>query len=236
MSKKNERTALLLGDTSIEKIKNSRVAVFGVGGVGGYTLEALVRTGVGSIDVFDSDTVDITNFNRQILATDTELGNKKTDAAYHRAKAINKDVNIVKHDIFYLPETADSVDLSQYDYIVDAIDTVTAKIELIVRANQLNIPIISVMGTGNKLDATQLTVTDIYKTENCPLARVMRYELKKRGIEKLKTVWSPETPTKITVGENGAKHPPASAVFVPAAAGIIAAGEVVRDLIANKNK
>ncbi|MBQ2746501.1 MAG: tRNA threonylcarbamoyladenosine dehydratase [Clostridia bacterium] len=231
MKDKFVRCEYLLGDNALERLKNKRVALFGVGGVGGYTLEALVRTGVGNIDVFDSDTVDITNFNRQILAVDSELGNKKTDAAYHRAKAINKDVNIVKHDVFYLPETADSVDLSVYDYIVDAIDTVTAKIELIVRATNLNVPIISVMGTGNKLDATRLTVSDIYKTENCPLARVMRYELKKRGVRKLKTVWSPEIPAKITVDEEGKKHSPASAVFVPAAAGIIAAGEVIKDLI-----
>ncbi|MBE6806055.1 MAG: tRNA threonylcarbamoyladenosine dehydratase [Ruminococcaceae bacterium] len=231
MKDKFVRCEYLLGDNALECLKNKRVALFGVGGVGGYTLEALVRTGVGNIDVFDSDTVDITNFNRQILAVDSELGNKKTDAAYHRAKAINKDVNIVKHDVFYLPETADSVDLSVYDYIVDAIDTVTAKIELIVRATNLNVPIISVMGTGNKLDATRLTVSDIYKTENCPLARVMRYELKKRGVRKLKTVWSPEIPAKITVDEDGKKHSPASAVFVPAAAGIIAAGEVIKDLI-----
>lgn len=231
MKDKFVRCEYLLGDNALERLKNKRVALFGVGGVGGYTLEALVRTGVGNIDVFDSDTVDITNFNRQILAVDSELGNKKIDAAYHRAKAINKDVNIVKHDVFYLPETADSVDLSVYDYIVDAIDTVTAKIELIVRATNLNVPIISVMGTGNKLDATRLTVSDIYKTENCPLARVMRYELKKRGVRKLKTVWSPEIPAKITVDEDGKKHSPASAVFVPAAAGIIAAGEVIKDLI-----
>lgn len=231
MKDKFVRCEYLLGDNALESLKNKRVALFGVGGVGGYTLEALVRTGVGNIDVFDSDTVDITNFNRQILAVDSELGNKKTDAAYHRAKAINKDVNIVKHDVFYLPETADSVDLSVYDYIVDAIDTVTAKIELIVRATNLNVPIISVMGTGNKLDATRITVSDIYKTENCPLARVMRYELKKRGVSKLKTVWSPEIPAKIIVDEDGKKHSPASAVFVPAAAGIIAAAEVIKDLI-----
>ncbi len=231
MNKKTERTALLLGDDSMQKLKSARVAVFGIGGVGGYVLEALVRTGVGNIDVFDSDKVDITNFNRQIIAVESQLGNKKVEAAAFRARDINKDINIVKHDIFYLPETADSVDLSVYDYIVDAVDTVTAKIELIVRAKKVNVPIISVMGTGNKMDATRLTVSDIYKTQNCPLSRVMRYELKKRGIKKLKAVWSPETPAKVTVNECGARHSPASAVFVPAAAGIIAAGEVVKDLI-----
>lgn len=231
MNNKFARCECLFGSAALETLKNKRVALFGIGGVGGYTLEALVRTGVGNIDVFDSDTVDITNFNRQILAVDNELGKEKTDVAVRRAKSINSEVNITAHNIFYLPETADGVDLSVYDYIVDAVDTVTAKIELIVRATRLNVPIISVMGTGNKTDATRLTVTDIYKTENCPLARVMRYELKKRGIKKLKTVWSPEIPAKITVDDGGKKHPPASAVFVPAAAGIIAAGEVVKDLI-----
>ncbi len=234
MNNKFTRTEALLGNNALETLKKKRVALFGIGGVGGYALEALVRTGVGNIDVFDSDTVDITNFNRQILAVESELGNNKTDAAVRRAKSINSEVNITAHNIFYLPETADAVDLTKYDYIVDAIDTVTAKIELIVRADKLNVPIISVMGTGNKLDATRLTVSDIYKTENCPLSRIMRYELKKRGIKKLKVVWSPETPAKITIGENGAKHPPASVVFVPAAAGIIAAGEVVQDLIKTK--
>lgn len=236
MNNKFTRTECLLGSDALETLKNKRVALFGIGGVGGYTLEALVRTGVGNIDVFDSDTVDVTNFNRQILAVDGELGNKKTDAACHRAKSINNEVNITAHNIFYLPETADSVDLSVYDYIVDAIDTVTAKIELIVRADKLNVPIISVMGTGNKTDATKLRVSDIYKTENCPLARVMRYELKKRGIRKLKAVWSPEAPAKITVEGSGTKHAPASAIFVPAAAGIIAAGEVVKELIGQKSK
>ncbi len=231
MNNKNSRTEQLLGQQALNKLKDARVAVFGVGGVGGYTLEALVRTGVGNIDVFDADTVGDTDFNRQIIAVENELGNKKTDAAYNRAKSINKDINIVTHDIFYLPDTAESVDLSVYDYIVDAVDTVTAKIELIVRANKLGVPIISVMGTGNKMDASRLTVSDIYKTQNCPLSRIMRYELKKRGIKKLKVVWSPEIPAKVTVDSTAANHTPASCIFVPAAAGIIAAGEVVRDII-----
>lgn len=231
MMSKTLRTEALLGKEALEKLKNARVALFGVGGVGSYTLEALVRTGVGNIDVFDADTVSETDFNRQIIAIENEIGNKKTAAAVNRVKSINKDINVVPYDLFYLPDTADQIDLSVYDYIVDAVDTVSAKIELIVRATKLGVPIISVMGTGNKMDATRLTVSDIYKTENCPLARVMRYELKKRGIKKLKVVWSPETPAKITVETSGANHTPASCIFVPAAAGIIAAGEVVKDLI-----
>lgn len=230
MNEKLIRTALLLGNDNVEKLKNSRVALFGVGGVGSYTLEALVRSGVGNIDVYDSDTVDITNFNRQIIAVEEELGKDKADAAVRRAKQINKDVNINGFKMFYLPENADCVDLSKYDCIVDAIDTVTAKIELIVRAERLGVPIISAMGTGNKLDPTCLKVTDIYKTENCPLARVMRRELKNRGIKKLKVVYSAETPARIQAETINGKHSPASAVFVPAAAGIYVAAEVIKKL------
>ena len=231
MNNRYSRTEALLGADALAKLKASRVAVFGVGGVGSYTLEALARTGVGNIDVFDADTVSETDFNRQIIAVEGEIGNSKTAAAVNRVKAVNSEVNVVAHDIFYLPDTADQIDLSKYDYIVDAVDTVTAKIELIVRAAKLGVPIISVMGTGNKLDATRLTVSDIYKTENCPLSRIMRYELKKRGIKKLKVVFSPETPAKITVESSAANHTPASCIFVPATAGLIAAGEVVKDLI-----
>ena len=230
MNEKLIRTALLLGNDNVEKLKNSRVALFGVGGVGSYTLEALVRSGVGNIDVYDSDTVDITNFNRQIIAVEEELGKDKADAAVRRAKQINKDVNINGFKMFYLPENADCVDLSKYDCIVDAIDTVTAKIELIVRAERLGVPIISAMGTGNKLDPTCLKVTDIYKTENCPLARVMRRELKNRGIKKLNVVYSAETPARIQAETINGKHSPASAVFVPAAAGIYVAAEVIKKL------
>ncbi len=230
MSDKFTRTALLLGEEGLEKLKSSRVALFGIGGVGSYTLEALVRSGVGNIDVYDSDTVDITNFNRQLIAIEEEIGKPKVDAAVRRAKQINKDINIGGFKMFYLPENADNVDLSEYDFIVDAIDTVTAKIELIVRAKKMGVPIISVMGTGNKLDPTRLTVTDIYKTENCPLARVMRRELKSRGVKKLKVVYSTETPAKIQADSNNGKHSPASAVFVPAAAGLIAAAEVIKKI------
>ncbi len=227
------RTVSLIGENSVEKLKAAHIALFGVGGVGSYALEALVRSGVGNIDVFDNDTVSYSNINRQIIAIGGNVGQKKTEAAIKRAKEINPAINITGYDIFYMPDTADSVDLTKYDYIIDAIDTVTAKIELIVRSNKKNVPIISVMGTGNKLDPTAVKVSDIYKTSGCPLARVMRYELKKLGIKKLKTVWSDELPIKpIDVGEEkSGRTAPASAVFVPATAGLTAAAEVVKDLI-----
>ncbi len=233
MDKRFIRTVSLLGESSVQKLADSHIALFGVGGVGSYALEALVRSGVGNIDVFDNDTVDITNINRQIIATSVNIGKKKTDAALSRAREINPDINIEGFDIFYMPDTADGVDLAKYDYIIDAIDTVTAKIELIIRAKEKNIPIISVMGTGNKIDPTAVRVSDIYKTSGCPLARVMRYELKKRGVKSLKTVWSSELPKKpIDVGqEKSGRVAPSSAVFVPAAAGLTAAAEVVKDLI-----
>lgn len=233
MDKKFIRTMSLLGSESIKKLNKSSVALFGVGGVGSYVLESLVRSGVGNIDVFDNDTVDESNINRQIIATSLNVGEKKTEAAIKRAREINPNINITGYDIFYMPDTADGVDLTKYDYIIDAIDTVTAKLELIVRATDKNIPIISVMGTGNKMDPTAIKVSDIYKTSGCPLARVMRYELKNRGIKKLKTVWSSELPQKpIEVGETkSGRTAPASACFVPATAGITAAAEVIKDLI-----
>ena len=234
MDKKFIRTAALLGEESIQKLKNSRVAIFGVGGVGSYVLEALVRSGVGSIDVFDNDTVAESNINRQKIATSENIGVAKTDAAVLRAKQINPDINIKGFNLFYLPETADSVDLSQYDYIVDAVDTVAAKLELAERADRLGIPLISIMGTGNKLDPTALRVDDIYKTEGCPLARVMRTELRKRNIKKLKVVWSAETPIKpneLAETKADGRVSPGSTAFVPAAAGLIAASEVVRDIV-----
>ncbi len=230
------RTAALLGNTAMQKLQGANIAIFGIGGVGGYTLEALVRSGVGNIDVFDNDTVDITNINRQIIATADNIGSKKTDEAIKRARSINPEINIKGYDIFYLPETADGIDLSVYDYIVDAVDTVSAKLELIVRAQQLNVPIISVMGAGNKTDATRLLVSDIYKTSGCPLARVMRTELKKRGIKRQQVVWSDETPRQPEFDlskDNYKKRSPSSAVFVPACAGLIAA-QVVVDYISKK--
>lgn len=234
MDKKFIRTAALLGEESIQKLNNCRVAIFGVGGVGSYVLEALVRSGVGSIDVFDNDTVAESNINRQIIATSENIGVTKTDAAVLRAKQINPDINIKGYNLFYLPETADSVDLSQYDYIVDAVDTVAAKLELAERADRLGIPLISIMGTGNKLDPTALRVDDIYKTEGCPLARVMRTELRKRNIKKLKVVWSAETPIKpneLAETKADGRVSPGSTAFVPATAGLIAASEVVKDIV-----
>lgn len=227
-----QRTEQLLGSDNINKLKNARVAVFGIGGVGGYAVEGLARTGIGAIDLIDNDTVSITNLNRQIIATQNTLDGLKTEAAKERILSINPEIDVMTHNLFYNPETAESFDLSIYDYVIDAIDTVSAKLELISRCKALNIPIISSMGTGNKLDATKLEVTDIFKTSVCPLARVMRYELKKRGIKKLKVVYSKEEPIKPTVqGEEHGRHIPASAVFVPAAAGFILASEVIKDII-----
>ena len=227
-----QRTEQLLDSDNINKLKNARVAVFGIGGVGGYAVEGLARTGIGAIDLIDDDTVSITNLNRQIIATHNTLDGLKTEAAKERILSINPEIDVMTHNLFYSAETAESFDLSIYDYVIDAIDTVSAKLELISRCKALNIPIISSMGTGNKLDATKLEVTDIFKTSVCPLARVMRYELKKRGIKKLKVVYSKEEPIKPTVqGEEHGRHIPASAVFVPAAAGFILASEVVKDII-----
>lgn len=231
------RNSALMGIDKTELLKNTKVALFGVGGVGSATLEALSRAGVGSIDIFDNDTVNITNINRQLIATEDTVGMLKTDAAEKRAKLINPNISINKFPVFYLPENADSIDLSEYDYIVDAIDTVTAKIELIIRAEKFNVPIISIMGTGNKLDPTKIEISDIYKTIQCPLCRVMRTELKKRGIKKLVCVWSPEVPIKpnslAEQKENG-RLAPASAPFVPIAAGIAAAAYIVNNIIKEK--
>ena len=226
------RTEALIGKDNIEKLKNTRVAVFGLGGVGGFAAEALVRSGVGAIDIIDSDTVDITNLNRQIIATNSTIGLNKTDAFEKRLLDINPEVKITKFNLFFGKDTSDKFDFNNYDYIIDAIDTVTAKIELILKANESGTPIISSMGTGNKLNPTELEVTDIFKTSVCPLARVMRYELKKRGIKKLKAVYSKEEPIKPQSQEelNG-RHIPASAQFVPACAGLIIASEVVKDVI-----
>lgn len=229
------RTQLLLGESGMEKLKNARVAVFGIGGVGGYAAEALVRSGVGAIDIFDNDTVSITNINRQIIALHDTVGRYKVDVMKERALSINPDIKINAYKCFYMPENADEYDLSGYTYIVDAIDTVTAKTELIVRADRAGVPVISSMGAGNKLDPSLFEVEDIYKTSVCPLARVMRRELKRRGIKKLKVVYSKEIPIKPigSTGEtpnDGRRTLPGSTAFVPAAAGLAAAGEVVRDI------
>lgn len=230
MENQFSRTELLLGSEGMERLKNARVAVFGVGGVGGYAVEALVRSGVGTIDVFDNDTVSLTNLNRQIIAAHDTIGRYKVEVMRERALSINPDVTINAHNCFYMPENADNYDFSVYDYIIDAVDTVTAKLEIIIRANEAKVPIISCMGAGNKLDASAFKVADIYKTSVCPLARTMRCELKKRGIKKLQVVYSEEKPIKAVSDENNGRHAPGSVVFAPSVAGMIAAGEVIRAL------
>ena len=229
------RTEMLLGSAAIEKLQNARVAVFGLGGVGGYAVEALARSGVGSLDLIDSDRVSVSNLNRQILATHSTVGMLKVDAARNRVLDINPDCVVRAYPIFYTPETADSFDFTRYDYIVDAIDTVTGKLALVERAMAANTPIICCMGTGNKLDASAFQVADISKTTMCPLARVMRKELSKRGIRHLKVVYSQEealTPTgwEEEAAALGKRQIPGSVAFVPGAAGLLLAGEVVRDL------
>ncbi len=228
------RNSALWGKDKTELLSKKKIALFGVGGVGSAALEALVRAGVTNIDVFDNDTVSISNLNRQLIANEKTLGLKKTDAAFILAREINPNVNIGKFDIFYLPDTADNIDLGAYDYIIDAVDTVSAKIELILRANALNVPIISVMGTGNKLNPTLLEVSDIFKTRECPLCRVMRTELKKRGIKRLTCVWSSEKPippNDLAEKKENGRLAPASAPFVPIAAGIAAAAHIVNEFI-----
>lgn len=242
------RTQLLLGAEAMEKLKRARVAVFGIGGVGGYVCEALVRSGVGAFDLVDDDKVCLTNLNRQIIATRKTVGKYKVEVMRDRILEINPDCDVRVHQCFYLPETADQFDFSTYDYVVDAVDTVTAKVTLVLEAQKAGVPIISCMGAGNKLDASALEVADIYDTSVCPLARVMRAELRKRGVKHLKVVYSkepaltpiddmtiscrthcicpPDTARKCTQR----RQVPGSNAFVPAAAGLIIAGEVVRDI------
>ena len=229
------RTQLLFGQEAMEKLKGSRVAVFGIGGVGGYCVEALARSGVGTLDLIDDDTVNITNLNRQIIATHDTIGMHKVDAAKERVLSINPVTVVHTHKTFYLPETAGEFDFTQYDYVVDAIDTVTGKLMLVQAAKEAGTRIISCMGTGNKLDPTAFEVADISKTSVCPLARIMRKELGKRGIKHLKVVYSKElTLTPAPAEEEDSAHPkrqtPGSNAFVPAVAGLILAGEVVKDL------
>ena len=231
------RTAMLLGEEAVEKLQKARVAVFGIGGVGGYTLEALARAGIGALDLIDSDTVSRSNINRQILATQSTVGMPKVEAGKRRVLDINPDCIVRTWEIFYTPETADKFDFTQYDYIVDAIDTVTGKLQLIQRAHECGTPIISCMGTGNKLDASAFEVSDISKTTMCPLARIVRKELGKRGIKHLKVVYSQEEALSPTGWEEEAKalgkrQIPGSVSFVPGAAGLILAGEVIKDLAA----
>lgn len=232
MKEQFARTEMLLGKEAMEMLKNKKVAVFGIGGVGGYVCEALVRSGVGKFELVDKDDVDITNLNRQIIATHSSVGRDKVEVMKERMLDINPDVSVTVKKAFFLPENADEFPFEEYDYIVDAVDTVTAKIELIMKADEKQIPIISSMGTGNKMDPSKFKVADIYKTDVCPLAKVMRHELKKRGIKKLKVVYSDEIPTQTVVEEEGRrKAVPASAIFCPATAGLIIASEVVKDLI-----
>lgn len=231
------RTELLLGREAMERLARAHVAVFGLGGVGGYAAEALVRSGIGALDLVDSDRVSLTDLNRQILATHETLGRYKADAARERALAINPEAVVSARKVFYGPDTAGEFDFTQYDYVVDAIDTVTGKLDLIQRALEAGTPVISCMGAGNKLDPTAFRVADIYETSVCPLARVMRRELKRRGVRRLKVVYSQEPPIEpegalyqeALAGEVR-RQVPGSTAFVPAAAGLILAGEVVKDL------
>ena len=244
------RTELLLGKAAMDILAKSRVAVFGVGGVGGYTVEALARSGVGALDLIDDDKVCVTNINRQIIALGSTVGMYKVDAAAERIHDINPDCKVTCHKMFYMPETADKLDFSQYDYVVDAIDTVTGKIEIIMQAKAAGVPVISSMGAGNKLDPTAFEVADIYKTSVCPLAKVMRYQLKRRGVKKLKVVYSKEQPIvpQGQAAEDGSgntdmrtdssrRSTPGSTAFVPSVVGLIIAGEVIKDLTGiNKKK
>ena len=229
------RTAMLLGNDAMERLHKARVAVFGIGGVGGYTVEALARAGIGQLDLIDSDTVSLSNINRQLLATHSTVGMPKVEAAKRRILDINPDAVVRTWPVFYGPDTAEQFDFTQYDYIVDAIDTVTGKLQLVERATQAGTPIICCMGTGNKLDPTAFQVSDISKTSMCPLARVMRKELGKRGIKHLKVVYSQEealTPTgwEEEAAAIGKRQIPGSVSFVPGSAGLILAGEVIKDI------
>lgn len=223
-----ERTVRLIGTAALDRLASSRVAVFGVGGVGGYAVEALARSGIGAIDVIDGDCVSLSNINRQILATHDTVGRPKVEVAAERIAQINPACKVTLHHIFFSPETEGLFDFSKYDYVADAIDTVTGKIAIILNAKQCGVPVISCMGAGNKLDATAFEVTDIYKTSVCPLARVMRQELKKRGVDGCKVVYSREVPAKSAISEG--KPVPASIAFVPSVAGLILAGEIIKDL------
>lgn len=227
------RTELLLGAEAMERLKKARVAVFGVGGVGSYVVEALARSGVGSLDLIDRDTVSLTNINRQIIALRSTIGKYKVDVAKERVLDINPEAIVNAYRVFYLPETAGQFDFTEYDYVVDAIDTVTGKLMLAEQANRAGTPLISSMGAGNKLNAAAFEVADIYETSVCPLAKVMRRELKKRGIQKLKVVYSREVPIFPAAGDSGGpsgRQAPGSVAFVPSAAGLIIAGEVIQDL------
>ena len=239
MSVKEEfsRTAMVYGEETIERLQKAHVAVFGVGGVGGFACEALARAGVGKIDLFDKDTVSLSNINRQIIALHSTVGMAKVDIMKERIKDINPDCEVNVYNVFYLPENADEYDLSKYDYIIDAVDTVSAKLEIVTRSRYSGVPVISAMGAGDKTDPTMFRVADIYNTSVCPLARVMRRELKKRGIDGLKVVYSTEEPKKCSnQDKNGEKPVPGSLSFVPSVMGLIIAGEVIKEIINNPSE
>ncbi len=229
MENQFDRTRILLGEEALRKLQVSRIAVFGIGGVGGYAVEALVRSGVGAIDLIDSDTVSITNLNRQIIALHSTLGRYKVDVMKERIQDINPACRVSVHKCFYLPETKEEFDFKQYDYIVDAVDTVTAKIQLVLEARQCATPIISSMGAGNKINPALFEVADLYQTSVCPLAKVMRRELKKRGVDRLKVVYSREKAMQPQMPA-GERVSPGSFAFVPSVAGLLLASEVIRDL------
>ncbi len=235
MNEELSRTALLLTEEKVEKLKSMKVAVFGVGGVGGFVVEALARCGVGTFVLTDNDTVSLSNINRQIIALHSTVGRLKTEVMKERILDINPEAVVEVHNCFYLPDNHDDYDFAGYDYIIDCVDTVAAKIDIILEAQKYGTKVISSMGTGNKLDPTRLEIEDIYKTSVCPLARVMRYELKKRGVKKLKVLYSKEEPIKVSAPleeGNSRRSIPGSVAFVPAAAGLVIAAEVVKDLVA----
>ena len=240
MANQFSRTQLILGEEAMKKLSESRVAVFGIGGVGGHAVEALVRSGIGAIDIIDNDTVSETNINRQIVALRSTVGRYKVDVAKERISDINPDCRVNAYRIFYTPETASEFDFTQYDYVVDAIDTVTGKIELVMNAQKCGTPVISSMGAGNKINPEMFEVADIYQTSVCPLARVMRNELKKRGVKKLKVVYSKEkamTPgCQIDEQNEFRRTLPGSTAFTPSVAGLIIAGEIIKDLTGIRNK
>ena len=240
MLERDSRTAMLIGEDALNILKASRVAIFGIGGVGGHAVDALARAGVGALDLFDNDTVSESNINRQLIATYETLGQYKTEAFEQRIKTINPGCRVELHTCFVTPETVETLDLSLYDYVIDAIDTVSTKIALAVKCEKEGVRIISSMGTGNKLDPTKFEISDIYKTSVCPLARVMRSELRRRGVGALKVLYSKEEPKQSKLKgatnaypceEKRTKIPPASISFVPATAGLIIAGEVIKDII-----
>ena len=243
MADQYSRTRLLLGDSGIQKLRNAHVALFGLGGVGGYAAEALARAGIGKMDLIDNDTVSLTNLNRQLLATHSTIGKYKVDVAAARIADIDPTIEVRTFPVFYLPETQDQFDFSQYDYVLDAIDTVTGKLALIAQAKAANVPVISCMGTGNKLDATAFRVADISKTSGCALARIMRKECQKRGLKGVKVVYSEELPMEPTVSPLDPPEPqaegssrrslPGSVAFVPGAAGLVLAGAVIQDLVSS---